>query len=349
MFKSVSAALLLVASTALASDPVPPPIVNGTVTSSYRAVGVLVACDSSDYCGDFCSSTMVDSTHSLTAAHCVDAINVDYRYYTIYFVIIDDLYSDSWTDYAVIDSAITHPDWDDRTLSNDIGILEFDRAITRVDPMPVNMDAVTGSWIGADLRYVGYGITSDKAYYTSGVRRTADLPVADYDSTLIYAYDPDDNQNVCSGDSGGAGLEILSGGRYELAAVNSFVFSPDHDDTPCMGGATGGTRVDKYISWISDYADVHPAEESDSDADSDTDSDTDSDADTDTDTDADSDADADADGDSDTGAVDTALDLPERPGNQEATGWCSSIPAPRAGFFGLGLAASALLARRRRR
>jgi len=153
-----------------------------------------------------------------------------------------------------------HPRYDANNLQNDIGIVELESPITSMDIMPVNKDSITNRDMGKDYRYVGWGITRDNAQ-DSTKKRTADLPVYDYDSQFLYAYDPTDQQNVCSGDSGGAGLEIRSDGTYELAAVNSFVSSPDGDSTPCVGGETGGTRVDSFISWIEGYTPTYSAAE----------------------------------------------------------------------------------------
>lgn len=330
------------------AEMVAPPIVNGSTTSAYEAVGSLVAI-SGDYGGSFCSGTLVARDWVVTAAHCVAAINDDLRGYDIYFAITSNVYRD-WDDYARVDRAIEHPSYRSTDYYYDIGLVELNTSITSVDPMPVNKDRVNSAWIGDDLRFVGFGITSDYDKDTGGVKRFADMPVDDYDSLVIIGYDPEDDQNACSGDSGGAALEILSGGAFELAGVIAFGY--DEDSTPCEGGSSGNTRVDAFIDWIEGYTPVYGADETDADTDtdSDTDSDADADSDTDTDADSDSDADSDADGDSDADSdeawVDTGYsDKPDRP--KDSGGGCSSSSGTPVGLISLCLSLVALILRRR--
>jgi hypothetical protein len=236
------------------------PMVNGTPTSDYPAVGALLVIDDSGFGGAICSATLIDPGWAVTAAHCVELVNNDYSSFDAYFAVGPDVYAaDGIVDHALVSAATRHPDFNASTLVNDVGVLELAGTIEAADPMPVNVDTIDNSWLGKDLRYVGYGITADGAK-DGGVRRTADIPVETYDHMFIYSYDQTGTFNVCSGDSGGAGLEILGDGMFELAAVNSFVYSPDKDETPCVGGATGGTRVDRFIDWLSTYADMHTAD-----------------------------------------------------------------------------------------
>ena len=95
---------------------------------------------------------------------------------------------------------------------------------------------------------MGYGATSDNGG-GSGTKRTADIPIYDYDSFLLYTYDPSGQQNVCYGDSGGAAL-WYDGSQYLLAGVNSFVYPS------CAQGAAGAGRVDSAISWIEEFVDL---------------------------------------------------------------------------------------------
>jgi MYXO-CTERM domain-containing protein len=220
-----------------------------------------------------------------------------------------------------------HVSYDPVTLENDIGIVHLASPVTTTGFMPVAKRALTEADIGDDYRYVGWGYPTDTVADTSK-KRTADIPLEQYDAMFMYGYDPVDDQNICSGDSGGAALRITTTGHFELAAVNSFV--SDDDATYCDGGYTGGIRVDKFIPWIENFTPVSSAAEIYGDADPDPDTDTDTGSSVDTDTDP-----APA-GDPSHGGSDT----------EEAPGLCA-VAGPGAGWL-LALAGAAALRRRRR-
>ncbi|MDP2309619.1 MAG: serine protease [Pseudomonadota bacterium] len=334
-----------------------PPIVNGSTTRDYGQVVTLYAADNDGYGYNFCSGTLIASDWVLTAAHCVAAMDDNERSGMPNLIIIVgyDLNTEAGvTDYAYARRWIEHPSYNDSTLQNDIGIIELETDITSIDIMPVNKDDIRSGDIGDDFRYVGWGITSDSGT-DSSKKRTADIPLYDYDSMFLYGYDPEDNQNVCSGDSGGAALQILGTNAFELAAVNSFV--SDDDSTYCEGGYTGGTRVDSFISWIEGYTPVYSYDELESDADTDTDTDTDTDSDTDTDTDTDTDADTDADSDTDTdadtdgGPVTDLGDDPVRPNDvgedYSSESMLCATASPMSAAWMLALVGAAAARRRR--
>jgi secreted trypsin-like serine protease len=345
--------MLVLTTLSLAATPPPPPIVNGTTTRDLPQVVTLYAADSRGYGYNFCSGTLIAPGWVITAAHCVVAMDEEMPGYGLdylYVVVGYDLNSSAGIQESVQARSWTaHSGYDDRTLDNDLGMVELKTAITDIPFMPVNKDALRNADVGDDYRYAGWGITSDNGM-DSSKKRYADMPLYQYDAHSMIGYDPVDGQNVCSGDSGGAVLEFQSDGTtFELAGVNSYVYSPNGDSTPCAGGATGGTRVDAYLSWIDDFTPVYSASEM-GDADTDTDADTDSDSDSDTDTDTD--ADSDADTDTDTAITDgELLDDPVRPadvGEDYGTdGACAAAPGT-AGWVLAGLAAAVGAGRRRR-
>jgi MYXO-CTERM domain-containing protein len=240
-------------------------------------------------------------------------------------------------EFVEVDEWYVHPEYDDQTLQHDLGLVHLAQDVTTIDPMLVNEDLVSASWVGRDIIYVGFGATSD-SQGGSGIKRWVSVEIANVDSKDIYTWEP--GSNVCQGDSGGAMLYPLEGGGYELLGANSFVFSKD-GSSPCNNGGGAAARVDNDLDWIVSYTPINAEPESDADTDADADTDTDTDADADTDSDAD--ADADDTGDEPGGSLGGI-----NPDDEESSGTCASTGAGTASAWAGLMALGALLARRRR-
>ena len=252
--------LSLFTTLAFATEPAPPPIVNGSITLDFVQVGAIMAY-SEQYGGmSFCSGTLIDEMWVATAAHCLEAVE-EYAGYgmDIYFLLGHNLYSEDGVDYYdTVADWIIHPEYSGSSgyISSDIGLMELSTGISEVEPVPLSQEVPSELWIGEYLDYVGWGVTRDEGQ-DSGKKRTTSIPYNAMDDTFIYAYDPD--TNLCSGDSGGAALRWTEEG-YTLAGVNSFVFSVQGSQ-PCVGGASGSTRIDAYYDWIREYVPEPPPPE----------------------------------------------------------------------------------------
>ncbi|MDP6932189.1 MAG: MopE-related protein [Myxococcota bacterium] len=238
-------------------EPPPPPIINGSVADdTYEAVGALIARYGGGYY-IYCSATLIDESWVLTAAHCTEAAD-DYEtmgYSNEFLITSDATVVGAWEEQIALSFWDRHEDYDSDTLENDIGIAELETALTSIDPIAVNTDGVDTSLVGQEMRYVGFGATSDNGS-GAGTRLTAAIPVNDVTDYHVETFDPDDGENLCQGDSGGAAMDE-SGSDLLLLGVNSYTYYVDGaGPNYCEGGGAGSARVDQAIEFIGNYAPI---------------------------------------------------------------------------------------------
>jgi len=242
----------------------PQRVVNGSnsLNNEFREVVALAILDRWGYGDTFCSGTLINHNWVVTAAHCVDGLD-DYinQGFDLYVMWGTQPFGNHLTDYIEMERWIAHPGYNPNSanIESDIGLVELVHAKQSAEIMLVNDDPVNSNWVDLEMTFVGYGITGDDRS-DGGTQRNTSMPIFGYDSEFVFAYNgtfdawgyPEFNSttNLCSGDSGGAGL-VPHGGGWQLVGVNSYTVGD------CEGGYAGDVRVDAFIPWIEQYTDVY--------------------------------------------------------------------------------------------
>jgi secreted trypsin-like serine protease len=212
-------------------------IIGGTATTALPAVGLIT------YGGNaLCTGTLIEPTKVLTAGHCVTDVSAG----SLNFV-IGPTTSDI-EEVLAVKSIQPHPSFSMTTVQNDIGIMILAKAAS-VAPMKVNSTAMTSSWVGNKLVFVGYGVNDGYDQTGDGVKRAVEIPIAGVHSTT-FSYGGS-GKNTCNGDSGGPAFVEDADGNLLVAGVTSY------GDQYCTTYGVD-TRVDAYQSFLGSASGTTP-------------------------------------------------------------------------------------------
>lgn len=216
--KSIIAAVVLLALSGARSASA---ILNGSVDATHPAVGVVT-----DNSGITCSAVLVAPRWVLTAASFGSAVTQGQ------FLVGADFAAPTAT-YAFSD-VFSHPGYISGTFANDIALIRLTTPVTDVTPLPYVMSSSPG--LGATVRYVGYGMTTDVNNTTRHACLNAVSTITSQQFTTDY-----DGAGPASGDNGGPALLAVDGQETVVGIISCMV----NDNS-----TTITTRVSAYASWI---------------------------------------------------------------------------------------------------
>jgi len=258
-------------------------IVNGTPTN-YDSWQGAIALMWTDY-GLVCTGTLIDPEVVLSAGHCVllPDYGMDFVSNPAQLWIAGGAdVTTAPAHIANVESVVAHPDWDGYGWGTDLSMIKLSSPVVSVPRY--GLRAPPQVPVGEPVKIVGYGMTDESDYESSGIHRMGDTTVL---TVLEEEIELGGETNGCFGDSGGP-MFSHQDGEWVVSGVTSHGESED-----CWADhGAWYVNVVTYLGWIDetmwDMTGHGLGPDTDTDSDTDTESGSDSYSDTDPDTDTES-------------------------------------------------------------
>ncbi|WP_165313788.1 S1 family peptidase [Vibrio ziniensis] len=249
-------------------------IVNGsyaniTTFSSYAALFIdLIDYNGTYYEGSYCGGTILDSTHILTAAHCVYTSDPDNSLYSLFTTVVPNLQYESYFPYNIpektrVAKIYYRDDYDSSSLNNDLAILELESELLTISESNYSIRPSTGSDyrdVSESFVAVGHGNTETGVDQVDYLQRATLSYVPN--SSCEYGNITDTKlcmegavslsngleTSTCQGDSGGP-LYWYSGGEYIQVGLTSYGPGTFCGDSR-YSATSVFTEIYNYADWI---------------------------------------------------------------------------------------------------
>ncbi|UJR16133.1 hypothetical protein I4U23_003044 [Adineta vaga] len=211
-------------------------------------------CEMNKFCIDTCGGTLIDSSHVLTAAHCIQGKDLTKISITAG---MHNRQNDESNSRQVrnVDWIFLHPDWNSETLENDLAILRLSKPVQFNDYVQAACLPGPDPQSNSNVILIGWGAEQIKGKSYDELKQ-AQVKVIDDCQNYWNLFDEDtqicvrhmlSGDSACDGDSGGPLLQEHNG-QWVVQGVASFI-----DDVCKTNGnflPNVYVKVSTYLPWI---------------------------------------------------------------------------------------------------